>query len=87
MIGGFNGKLCAQWESILNAAGDIIVSSTGHYWGSMGKYYVLNGKVLCAQLDIIGVLNEKLGAQWEVRYSTGNYNVLNWTLLRCSTGS
>ena len=34
MMGGFNGKLCAQWESILNAAGDIIVCSTGHYWGA-----------------------------------------------------
>ena len=33
---------CAQWESILDAAGDIIVCSTGHYWG-------LNGDVLCAQ--------------------------------------
>ena len=55
MIGGFNGKLCAQWvgsmgiyyvlnwcaqwESILDAAGDTIVCSTGHYWGgSMEKY-------------------------------------------------
>ena len=34
MMGGFNGKLCAQWESILDAAGDIIVCSTGHYWGA-----------------------------------------------------
>ena len=78
---------CAQWVSILNAAGDIIVCSTGHYWGaqwgsimcSMEKYYVLNGKVLCAQLDIIGVL-KKLGAQWEVRCSMGSY-VLNGILL------
>ena len=54
MMGGFNGKLCAQWESILNAAGDIIVCSTGHYcgaqWGSimcsMGKYYGLNWTLL-----------------------------------------
>ena len=85
---------CAQWESILDAAGDIIVCSTGSY--------VLNGKLLCAQLDIIGVLNGKLcaqqeiimcstghhwGAQWEVMCSTGIYNVLNWKLFGCSTGS
>ena len=63
---------CAQWESILNAAGDITVLNRTLLGCSMGKYYVLNGKVLCAQLDIIGVLNEKLGAQWEVRCSTGS---------------
>ena len=34
---------CAQWESILDAAGDIIVCSTGG----------LNGDVLCAQWKII----------------------------------
>ena len=52
---------------------------------SMGSY-VLNGKLLCAQQDIIEVLNRKLGAQWEVRCSMGSY-VLNWTLLECSMGS
>ena len=64
--------LCAQQDIIGVLNGEVLCAQ----W-----------KVLCAQLDIIGVLNEKLGAQWEVRYSTGNYNVLNWTLLRCSTGS
>ena len=62
---------------------------------------MLNGKLLCAQLEIIGVLNGNVGAQqgvmcstghywgaqWEVMCSTGNYNVLNWTLLGCSMGS
>ena len=82
-----NGKLCAQWE--------IIMCSTGHYWGaqwevrcSTGNYYVLNGtllgahqevrysmgsyvlngKLLCAWLDIIGVLNGNLSAQWELHH-------------------
>ena len=89
-----NAEICAQWE--------IIMWSTGHSWGAQWEIrcstgcYVLNGKLLCAQLDIIGVLNGKLcaqqeiimcstghywGAQWEVRCSMGNYNVLNWTLL------
>ena len=52
MMDGFNGSYvhngCAQWESILDAAGDIIVCSTEHYWGaqwgcimcSMAKYSV-----------------------------------------------
>ena len=78
MIGGFNGKLCAQWESILNAAGDIIVCSTGHYW--------------CAQLEIIGVLNGKLGAghYWSAQRefiicSAGHYWGAQWEF-RCSTG-
>ena len=56
----------------MDAAGEIIVCSTAHYW--------------CAQLEIIGVLNGKLGAghywsaQWEFRCSTGSY-VLNGKLL------
>ena len=33
------------------------------------------------------MLNRNLGAQWEVMWSMGNYYVLNWTLLGCSTGS
>ena len=45
---------------------------------------VLNWKLLCAELDIIGVLKERLGAQWEVRCSMGSY-VVNWTFLECST--
>ena len=40
-MGGFYGKSvhngCAQWESILDAAGDIIVCSTAHYWGAQWK--------------------------------------------------
>ena len=52
---------------------------------SMGSY-VLNGKLLCAQLDIIEVLNRKLGAQQEVMCSMGNYYVLGWTLLESSMG-
>ena len=66
---------CAQWGSILDAAGDIIVCSTGHYWGgSIGMYYVLNGKVFWMLLGKLIVC------------SMGNYNVLNWTLLGCSMG-
>ena len=67
--------------------------STGNYWSAQWEFrcstgsYVLNGKLSCPQLDIIQVLNGKLGAQREVMCSTGNYNVLNWTLLGCSTGS
>ena len=39
----------------------------------MGSY-VLKWKLLCAQLDIIGVLNRRLGAQWEfIMCSTGHY--------------
>ena len=87
----------SKWESILDAAGDIIVCSTGHYWCAQLEIIgVLNGKLLCAQLDIIEVLNgmsmmcstgHYWGVQREVMCSTGNYNVLNWTLLGCSMGS
>ena len=94
-----NRKLCAQWG--------IIMCSTANYWNAQQEFrcsmgsYVLNGKLLCAQLDIIGVLNRKLcaqqetimcstghywGVQQEVMSSMGNYNVLNWTLLECSMG-
>ena len=149
---GFNGRVCAQWvcsvgiyyvlnccaqwESILNATGNIIVCSmerysgcslvnewcaqqeiitysSGNYWSAEWEFrcstgsYVLNRKLLCTQQDIIQVLNGNSGAQWEVMCSmgiimwstghywgvqlevmcsTGNYNVLNWTLLECSTG-
>ena len=94
IIGGLNGDvLCTQWKSILDAPWDIIgVLNWKLLECSMGSY-VLNGKLLCAQLDILGVLNGKLGAQWEVMCSMGNYYVLNWTLLsahqevRCLTGS
>ena len=117
----FNRKLCAQQE--------IIMCSTGHYWGvqrevmsSTRNYNVLNWKLLECSTGIynllswtllgcsmgIQVLNRNLGAQWElmcpmgiiicstghylgaqweVMCSTGNYNVLNWTLLGCSTGN
>ena len=61
---------CAQWGSILGTQWEVI-SSTGNYnvlnWtllGCLTGSYVLNRKLQCAQLDIIGVLN-------------GNYNVLN----------
>ena len=78
--------------------------STGNYWSAQWEFrcstgsYVLNGKLLCAQLDIIEVLNgmstgiimcstgHYWGVQWEVMSSTGNYNVFNWTLLECSMG-
>ena len=73
-----NGNLCAQGEIIMCSTGHYwgaqweFRCSTGHYWGaqqdvrcSMGGY-VLNGKLWCAQLDIIGVLNGNLSAQWEV---------------------
>ena len=50
--------------------------STGHYWcaqqesimgGPWESNGVLNGKLLCAQLNIVGVLNGKsLCAQWEI---------------------
>ena len=56
---------CAQWDSILDAAGDIIVCSTEHYWGSMGMYYVLNGKVFWMLLGKLMVCSMR------------NYNVLN----------
>ena len=76
-----NGKLGAQWEVRC----------------SMGSH-VLNGILLYAQLDIIEVLKgmstgiimcstgHYWGVQREVMSSTGNYNVLNWTLLKCSMG-
>ena len=81
-----NGKLCAQWE--------IIMCSTGHYWGAqLDIIGVLNGK-FCAQQEIIMCsTGHYWGAQWEVMCSTGNYCVLNWTLLgahweiRCSMGN
>ena len=81
---------CAQWE--------IIMCSTGNYWSAQWEFrcstgsYVLNGKLLCAQLDIIEVLNgismgimmcstgHYWGVQREVMCSTGNYNVLNGNL-------
>ena len=58
IIGVLNGNLGAQRE--------IIMCSTGHYWCAQWKVrclmgsYVLNWKLLCAQLDIISVLNGKL---------------------------
>ena len=67
--------------------------STGNYWSVQWEFrcsmqrYVPNGKLLCGQLDILGVLDGKLGAQRDVMCSMGNYNVLNWTLLGCSMGS
>ena len=96
-LGAQRGVMCstghfwgAQWE---------VMCSTGNYYvlnrTLLGAHqevrystgsYVLNGKLLCAQLDIIGVLNGNLGAQQEVMCSMGNYYVLGWTLLESSTG-
>ena len=82
-MGVLNGNLLwAQWVCLmgkyLDATGEIIVCSTGHYW--------------CAQLEIIGVLNGKLGAghywsaQWEfIICSAGHYWGAQWEF-RCSTG-
>ena len=66
---------CAQWESILDAAGDIIVLNRALLGVSIGMYYVLNGKVFWMLLGKLMV------------YSMGNYNVVNWTLFGCSMGS
>ena len=67
--------------------------STGNYWSAQQEFrcsrgsYVLNRKLLCAQLDIIWVLNGKLGAQWEIiMCSTGHYWSAQWEV-RCSMGS
>ena len=60
----------AQWEVICSTghywcAQLEVMCSTGHYWGAQQEVrcstgsYVLNGKV-CAQLEIIGVLNAKV---------------------------
>ena len=53
---------------------------------SMGSY-VLNRMLLCTQLDIIEVLNGKLGAQQEeiIMCSTGHYWCAQWEVM-CSTG-
>ena len=99
MIGGFNGKLCAQWVCSMgiyyglnwSAQWENIMCSTGNYWcaqwETQWEVMCSTGHYWCAQLDVIGVLNGKLGAQWEVMCSMGNYNVLNWILLECSMGS
>ena len=60
---------CAQWGSILGTQWEVMYS-TGHYW------CVQQESILSAQQDIIGVLKERLGAQWEVRCAMGSY-VLN----------
>ena len=48
---------CAQWESILNAAGDIIVCSTGHYWGAQW------GSIMCSMESIMCSTGHYWGAQ------------------------
>ena len=53
MMGGFNGKLCAQW-----------VCSMGVLNGKV--FWMLLGILLCAQQGIIGGLNgDVLCAQWQ----------------------
>ena len=101
MMGGFNGKLCAQW-----------VCSMGKYFGccweyycvlnrallgsSMGMYYMLNGKVfwmllgklMVCSMDNYNVLNWTLfGCSMGSDVFNGKLNVLNWTILGCSMGS
>ena len=78
---------CAQWESILDATGEIIVCSTGHYWCAQLEIIgVLNGKLLCAQLEIIGVLNGNLGAQQGVMCAMEVLNGMSTGIIMCSTG-
>ena len=80
MMGGFNGKLCAQW-----------VCSMGKYFGCCWGYYcVLNRALLGASMGMYYVLNGNVFWMLLGKLMVclmGNYNVLNWTLLGCSMGS
>ena len=61
-MGGFNvHNGCAQWESILDAAGDIIVCSMGMYYVLNGKlFWMLLGKLMVCSMGNYYVLNWKL---------------------------
>ena len=95
-----NGKLCCQLDifGVLNinlgAQQEIIMYSTGHYWGaqwevvcSTRNYNVLNWTLLGCSMGHYWVLIKELDTQWEIiMHSTGHYLGAQQEV-RYSTGS